>query len=103
MIANAKIKASNQKMKDKKHSTDGKNSKTNLKVEERLAELEKILEHLESSDDDSPLELEEAFKSFERAMTLSADLKKMLAGYERRVTVLMEENKNSNSLENFKE
>jgi exodeoxyribonuclease VII small subunit len=56
-------------------------SENKLNFEEKLKELEKILERLEGND----CSLEESIELFEKGMRLSADCKKVLDDAEKRI------------------
>ncbi len=62
------------------------NKKTQKSIESRLAELETILEELESGD----LELDQALKKFEQGVKLSRECQKTLEDAEIKIKILMD-------------
>lgn len=68
-----------------------------MKFEEKLEKLENISRKMREEN----ITLEESVKSFEEGMTIARDLEKELAGYEKRVEILLTEN-GEDHLEEFK-
>jgi exodeoxyribonuclease VII small subunit len=62
------------------------NKKNQKSIESRLAELETILEELESGD----LELDQALKKFEQGVKLSRECQKTLEDAEIKIKILMD-------------
>ncbi len=62
------------------------NKKTQKSIESRLAELESILEELESGD----LDLDQALKKFEQGVKLSRECQKTLEDAEIKIKILMD-------------
>ena len=62
------------------------NKKNQKNIESRLAELETILEELESGD----LELDQALKKFEQGVKLSRECQKTLEDAEIKIKILMD-------------
>ena len=62
------------------------NKKNQKSIESRLAELETILEELESGD----LELDQALKKFEQGVKLSRECRKTLEDAEIKIKILMD-------------
>ena len=62
------------------------NKKNQKSIESRLAELETILEELESGD----LELDQALKKFEQGVKLSRECQKTLEDAEMKIKILMD-------------
>ncbi len=59
-------------------------------VEESIKELEAIVESLESG----KMDLDESFKKFEKAVTVSKSLKKKLDAYERKIELIQSTGEN---------
>lgn len=76
---------------------DKENNRENLDFETSIKELEKIANELEKGD----LSLEESIKMFENGMLLSNKCSKFLDEAEKRITILINDDKGNIKEENF--
>lgn len=70
----------------------------NLSYEESMNELEKVVKELESNE----LTLDESIKRFEKGMELSKHCSKLLEGAEKKISVLIQKEDGSATVEDFK-
>ncbi|HOQ38025.1 MAG TPA: exodeoxyribonuclease VII small subunit [Acetivibrio sp.] len=71
--------------------------KENINFEESLRELEEIVRQLERGE----YSLDESIKAFQRGMTLSRDLSKVLDDMEKKISILIESESGILKEENF--